>query len=259
MTKKTHRSTARILDVLEQISENPDGYTLTEICEEINAPKSSMSPILHTLLAREFLALDENTKKFYIGKMSFQVGSSYLDNFNIMDEIQKEMQNIVNVCEETSHFGTLVDGDVFYLKKIDSPKSIRMMSNVGEKIPAYGTAIGKSLLIDYTLSDLKKVYPDGLKRLTDSTITDFNELDKQLKKARIKGFTYEVEESNQHIRCISVPIKKGEKVIAALSVAIPIFRYTEEKANLIEHLLFNAKNKIEELLRNIDTNFSYYI
>ncbi len=259
MANKNHRATGRILDVLELVSESLDGYTLTEICEEINAPKSSMSPILHTLLEREFLALDKNTKKYYIGKMSFQMGSSYLDNFNIMDEIQKEMQNIVNVCEETSHFGTLVDGDVFYLKKIDSPKSIRMMSNVGKKIPAYGTALGKSLLIDYTLSDLKRVYPDGLKALTDSTITDFKKLEEQLKKARIQGFTYEIEESNQHIRCISIPIKKGEKVIAGLSVAIPIFRYTEEKADLIEHLLFNAKNKIEELLNNIDANFSYFI
>lgn len=259
MAKKNHRSTSRILDVLELISENANGYSLTEICEAIDAPKSSMSPILHTLLDREFLSFDKDKKKYYIARMAFQVGNSYLENLDIIDEIEKELQNIVNVCEETAHFGILVDGDVFYLKKIDSPKSIRMISTVGKKIPAYGTAIGKSLLIDYSLSDLKKLYPDGLHALTESTITDLNILEKQLKKARIEGFTYEIEESNQYIRCISMPLRNKEKVIAGLSVAIPVFRYTEEKATLIENLLSNAKDKIETILKNVDTNFSNFL
>jgi len=69
------------------------------------------------------------------------------------------------------------------------------------------------------------------------------ELYQQLKQARIEGFTYEVEESNEYIRCIAVPIRKQGIIVAAMSVAIPTFRYTEDKAELVKHLLKSEKEK----------------
>lgn len=48
---------------------------------------------------------------------------------------------------------------------------------------------------------------------------------------------YECEESNELIRCIAKPIYKNQKVVAAISVAVPTFRYTIEKQELIERLL----------------------
>lgn len=256
---ETHRTTGRILDTLEILAENSNGYTLSEICKLIGAPKSTMLPILQTLLKRRFLSLDPNSNKYHIGLACFQVGSSYLDNFNVIEEIQNELRNIANVCMETCHFGILVEGEVLYLNKIDSSKPIRMISTIGKKVPAYATAIGKALLIDHDLSELYKLYPGGLKPLTEKTITDFKTLAEQLQKARIDGFTYEIEESNQHIRCLAVPVRKNNQIIAALSVAIPTFRYTEEKYELIKNLLFNAKSKIEMLLKNIEVDFSYFI
>lgn len=259
MTKKNHRTTSRIVDILELLSNSDKGFSLTEICKELDVPKSSMSPVIHTLLDRNVLALNEKTNKYFIGRTAFKVGSSFLENFDIMDEIQKEMQKIVDVCEETVHLGILVDGNVFYLKKIDSPKSIRMIATVGKTIPAYGTAIGKSLLLDNNLEELKKMYPDGLKKLTDNTITSFQKLNKQLNEARQNNITYEIEESNEHVRCLAVPIRKDKKIITAISVAFPVFRYSKEKADLSKQLLFNAKEKIEKLLKEVNVDFSIFL
>lgn len=252
--KITHRVTERILDVLEIISSNSDGYTLTEICMKIDAPKSSMSPILHTLVQRQFLFID-NHLHYKIDLMAFKIGNRYLENFNFMDEVQNALQNIVNICAETCHFAILIDGDVFYLKKIDSPEHIRMVSTIGKRIPAYGTALGKALLIDYSKRELQKLYPNGLKSLTEHTITDFTVLEDQLNMAQTEGFTYEIEESNQYIRCISVPIRKNHVIVAAISVAIPTFRYDEEKASLVKTLLVNSKNKLEKILQPLDVDF----
>jgi DNA-binding IclR family transcriptional regulator len=254
--KADHRSTGRVLDVLELISSSSEGFTLTEICNAISAPKSSMFPIIHTLHERSFLVFNEMSSKYSIGYMAFQVGNAFLNNFDIMKQIQNEMQNIVNICSETSHFATLVGGDVLYLKKIDSPEPIRMISTVGNRLPAYGTGLGKALLIDHTIAELKQFYPAGLKPLTANTITDFQVLENQLQLARVEGLTYEEEESNQYIRCVAIPIRKDNRVIAALSVAIPTFRYTDEKSDLVKHLLFNAKGKIENWLKIVSIDFT---
>lgn len=256
--KNIHRSTSRVLDILELVAANPSQYTLTDICESTNSPKSSLYPILYTLVARNFLALDTNLR-YRIDYNAYMVGYSYLTQMNFLDNVEKILSDLTNVCMETSHCAILVDGDVLYIKKIDSPESIRMTSHVGNRIPAYGTALGKALLVDCELSELKKLYPNGLPPITSTTITDFNVLLSQIHEARANGFTYEIEESTQYIRCYAVPIRKSGRVVAAISVAIPIFRYSEEKASLVKLLLFDAKSKIESILSSIDTDFKNLI
>lgn len=256
--KNMHRSTGRVLDILELIASNPNKYNLTEVCQVMECPKSSLHPILCTLVERNFLALDSNGH-YKIDVSAYQVGNSYLSQLNIMDEVEKLLTNITNISLETSHFAILMGGDVFYLKKIDSSESIRMFSRVGTTLPAYATSLGKALLCDLEIADLRKLYPNGLTPLTDNTITDFDVLYTQLKQGRIDGFTYEVEESNQYIRCFAVPIRQRGTIVAAISSAIPVFRYSDEKANLIKALLFDAKSKLEGILNNLDTDFQNLI
>ncbi|AKL94944.1 transcriptional regulator KdgR [Clostridium aceticum] len=254
----THRSTSRVLDVLELVSSNTEGFTLTEISTILDAPKSSMFPIIHTLLDRKYISIDKNTSKYKIGSAAYRVGSTYLDHFSILDTIKEEMEHIVNVCSETCQFGILRGGEVLYLLKVDSPEAIRMISHVGKLIPAYCTALGKSLLCDCEIDELKKIYSNGLKPLTENSITDFSALYEQLKKVRVEDISYEYEECTNHISCIAVPIRKDGKVVAALSISIPTFRITSEKNQLISHLLLNSKNRIEKLIKDFDINIANF-
>lgn len=256
--KNIHRSTSRVLDILELVATNPSAFTLTDICRELDSPKSSLYPILYTLTARHFLALDKNSH-YRIDYAAHQVGNAYLDQMNFLDEVETILTNLTNVCLETSHFATLAGSDVLYLKKIDSPEFIRMTSRVGITLPAYGTSLGKALLMDYELNDLKKLYPEGMKPLTPNTITDFQVLMEQIREARTKGYTYEIEESTLYIRCYAVPIRQKGRVVAAISVAIPIFRFSEEKAALVKSLLFDAKNKVESILQTAELDFANLI
>lgn len=247
-----HRSTTRVLDALELIAQGGrDGYTLTEICQQLDAPKSSMFPILHTLCGRGYLTLHADNGRYTSGPASLRLGNAYLESIDVLDEITKELRTITAACSETSYFATLKDGNAFYLAKADSPEPIRMVAAVGHSLPAYSTGVGKALLIDHSLADLKRLYPQGLKPLTANTVTDFQKLEDQLTAARESGFAYESEESNQYIRCIAVPLRREGRITAAVSVAVPVFRYTEEKAELIRLLLKTARQRLERLFQEI--------
>lgn len=249
----SHRSTERVLDALELVAfGNAIGYTLSEISNKLDIPKSSIQPLLHTLLQRGYLSHDENTGRYTIGYSSFQLGSSFLGGLNIIDEISKELERITSICLETTYCATLKEGNAFYIAKADSPEPIRMVARIGHTLPAYSTGIGKALLADFTLQELRKLYPGGLTPLTEHTITDFTELHHQLQSAKREGFAYEKEESNQYIQCIATPLRKGGRIAAAISVAIPVFRYTDEKGQLICQALSQAKNRLEKLLENMD-------
>lgn len=253
-----HRSTTRILDALEIIAQSgKEGFTLTEICQQLEVAKSSMLPILRTLVNRNYLSTDPVSGKYTIGSYAFQIGNAYLETFNPMNEIIKELHNITNVCSETSYFATLKEGEAVYIAMANSSKSVLMAAASAHSLPAYSTGIGKALLMDYSLAELKKLYPKGLRPLTSKTITDFNELVSQAEHARSCGFSCETEESTQSICSLAVPLRKSGTIIAAISVTIPVSHYTPEKKELILHLLKNARQHLEHIFQRVNVNFDF--
>ncbi|MBQ4252698.1 MAG: IclR family transcriptional regulator [Erysipelotrichaceae bacterium] len=242
-----HRSTTRVLDILELIARNQDEkMSLANISKRLQAPKSSLYPILQTMVARGYLNYDENSYVYSIGSLCYEIGSRYLDNGALSQHIDQVLEHITSQCQETSHFAELNGNEVFYLNKKDSPQSIRMFSSPGKRLMAYSTALGKSLLSDKSDEELAELYPNGLYAVTEHTITSMDVLKKQLEEVRRTGFSYEVEESNHYIRCIAVPIRVNGRVRYAISVAVPVFRYTQEKEEQIRNLLQEAKESLEQ-------------
>ena len=253
--RMTHRTTDRLLDIFEQFADHPGELTLSDISTNLDIPKSTLSPILYTLAVRGYLSADA-LGRYSIGASTYLLGRSFLSQFHFLDEVERILEKLTAVCMEASHFATLAEGDILYLKKVESPQPIRMVSTVGLKLPAYSTSLGKALLADCTREELDSLYPNGFTALTPNTVTDPDVFYAQLQDVRKTGFAYEVEESNEYIRCIAVPVRKDGRIVAAISVATPVFRYNEEKAALIRSLLLDAKGKIEKLLSSLDIDLS---
>lgn len=255
MNTTEHRSTARALEILQYVARSSERCTLAKIAEALNAPKSSLFPILHTLNQNHFLLFDTATVSYKIGPAAFQVGMAYVNRIDILKHIEREMDSIVEKCSETVHFAILDCGNVVYLLKKDSPEAIRMTSTVGLSLPAYGTGIGKALLIDHDINALRALYPDGLQPLTINTINDFDKLESQLLSFRHDDVSFEYEESNLHIQCVGAALRKNQKIVAALSVAVPTFRCDDEKKNYIRGVLLASKRRLEELFRDANLDF----
>ena len=249
--KKTepHHSTQRVVDILENIMyQNDTGLTLTELAQKLGAPKSSLFPIVHTLCQNRLLKFNEGTSQYTIGMKAYEIGNAYLRNGSVNEEIQAIMRDISQKCSETCYFAELVDGDVFYLFEVDSPEPIRMVASPGKRLPAYSAGIGKALLSGKSREEITDLYPDGLVPLTEHTITDMDQLCAQLSEIWNTGIAFECEESTPFIRCVAVPIKRAGTICAAMSVAVPVFRYNQEKEALIIQLLQEARGNVEKLL-----------
>lgn len=252
-SQPTHHATERVLNILEAIAEQPSTLTMSDLSKQLGIPKGTIFPILKTLSERSFIVLNASMR-YEIGINAYIIGNSFLTRFHFLDAAEKSLASLTEACQETSHLAVLVGGNVLYLKKVNSPQPIRMVSTVGNQLPAYGTALGKSLLINYSKSSLQSLYPDGLKPLTPHTLSTVDELYDQLVKARKTGFTEEIEESNEGIRCIAVPIYKKDTVIAAVSVATPIFRFNKGKELVIKNSLKKSQNYLQKLIEITDTH-----
>lgn len=254
MSFDEHRPTSRVLDILELLASSNEGHTLTEIAVAIDAPKSTILPIIRTLCHRKFISLNKMTSRYSISINAFVIGSSYLEDLNVLTIIKDEMQLIVNKCLETCQMGILVKGDVLYIAKIDSPEPIRLVSFAGKKIPAYCTALGKALLSRHSPQQLHQLYPQGLQAFTPQTITDFSILYTNLCQICVSNIATESEEITNNVQCLAVPLCKDNQVIAAISVSVPKFRATSGKMSLIRDLLLASQKKIEQIFINVNVD-----
>ena len=96
-----HNPTKRVIDILNIISKNSDKLTFSNISKNLEIPKSTLSPILKTLVELEVLNLDPISQTYATGLGAFQIGQSYLKNLNGLDIIKSHMTTITNSCNKT--------------------------------------------------------------------------------------------------------------------------------------------------------------
>lgn len=249
-----HLPTIRVLKILDTIAEDSGGKRLSDFSRELGIPKSTLFPILQTLCERHYLSQND-AGRYTAGTALFSLGATFSGNFPVLDYVRSQLTEMVGLLGETCYCGALSDGHVLYLEKVDSNQPVRVLTNTGKRLPAYATSLGKALLMDKAEEELIRLYPDGFRPLTAKTIPNVDCLYAQIRQARLDGYTWEIEESTEHIRCFAVPIRKSGKIVAAISVAIPLYRYQEEKRQEIVSILRDYANRIGCMIEKTNANF----
>jgi DNA-binding IclR family transcriptional regulator len=133
---------------------------------------------------------------------------------------------LVDRFQETVHL-VIADGlDVVYIDKRESLQSMRIVSQVGLRLPAYCTGVGKAILAFIDEAELDRLLAGArLKSFTPHTITDKRMFKQHLQEVKRCGYALDNEEIIQGLRCVGAPIRDySGKVVAALSVSGPSVR-----------------------------------
>jgi len=239
--------TFSILDILIQ---HGSSMHMTEISKKLDLYPSTTHRILDTLKHWGYIEQDPHTQKYQLGLKALELGMAKLHQMDLVREATPYLKELVKQCNETVHLGVLEGGEVLYLAKEESSQTIRMISYVGKRAPLHCTALGKVLLAYLSAEERKKILGEKvLPRLTENTITDKMELEKELGKVREQGFALDREENEKDVRCVAAPIRNylGE-VIAALSISSPIFRIDKNAQNNLKVALIEVSEKISKRL-----------
>lgn len=257
MAQTTHRSTSRVLDIFELLSTtSSDGATLTEIAQALESPKSSILPILQTLVARGYIDMDYRTNKYSIGLNLYMAASIYRSKISINKFIDNEMQRMTARLEESCCLAVLNGRHSLFLHRTDPQASVHCHKSPGKEELACLGAVGKSLLCDYKLKEISDLFLSNGQTLPNDV--NLYRVHVQMEETRLTGLSYEYGEVESGIQCIATPIRYHEKVVAALGVILPIFRLTPEKvldctrslpisAQCIENTLSSTTEDISEI------------
>lgn len=247
-----HKPTARVLEILELLSTAEDSMRLAEISRALEIPKSTLLPILQTMVECRYLQKNDSDR-YTLGMALVGAAAAAGKHYSPQKCIKTCLKELVEAFRETCYYGVLDHDRVLYMEKVDSPQPIRMLTAIGHRLPAYATGLGKALLMDHTPAQLEALYPQGLTPLTEKTVPNISALAAQLAEAKALGYAWEVEESTEHIRCFSVSVRKGGSIVGAVSMAIPMFRYREEEKENITAALQKTASQLGNLLQQTES------
>jgi DNA-binding IclR family transcriptional regulator len=136
------------------------------------------------------------------------------------------MERVVREINETTQLAVLDGIENVYLAKVDCSHPIRLQSEVGKRLYAHATGLGKVLLASRSDDDLRARYDrQPFPQVESSPIHSFERLLQVVATVRDRGFATDDQEYTPGLRCVAVPVYNGDhQVVAALSTAIPLMR-----------------------------------
>ena len=217
------QSVARAVSILEHLAGHRMGDGLTNISRAVGLSKSTTHSLISTMEQLGYVQQDQNSGKYSLGLKLFELGQAMHASMDLRAIAMPYLHALAKKYEETVHLAVLSKGEVVYIDKVDSPRSIRIASQIGGRNPAHCTGVGKVLLADLLPAERDKVIR-GLKlqRFTPNTIVDPDKLRQLLEKVRVDGYAQDVEEIEIGLSCVAAPVKNHRgAVIAAISLSGP--------------------------------------
>lgn len=218
---KLNRTLLRAIDILELLSKSKEGYTLAQLSSMLDSPKSSIFDIMKTLVYKNMVIEDNQSgiTKYKIGLQSFLIGSSYLNDTDIVNIAKNDLIDLANRMQATTFMSILDDDMVTYLYKYESEKTIITTANIGSRRSIHSSALGKVMVAFGTDEDLKRaIQRTDFIAYTEYTITSVEKYLDQLKEVRIKGYAKSDREDTLQQVAAAAPIRNHDgKVIAAIS------------------------------------------
>jgi IclR family KDG regulon transcriptional repressor len=221
-------SVVRAVEILRELAGAPRGLTLTELARGLRLAKSSVHGIVYSLAGLGCVRREPETGRFSLGVGIFELGAAYLRRLDLVQEFNDVAAAVVARTGETVQLAVLDGRDVVYISKRDGTQPVRLVSEIGRRLPAHATALGRALLATHPDWALRELYRGvTLQRLTPYTVGSLPALLADLKATRTRGYAHDREQTALGIECFAAPIRNhtGEPV-AALSVSAMTSRLT---------------------------------
>lgn len=216
---KSVQSIDRAFDILESLSSDRNGRRLIELSEELDLHKSTVHRILNAMQERGYI--EKEDRKYKLGLQFIHLSSQFLNNIELKTEAEPYLRELSDKTGQTVFLAVRESDEVVYIDKVEQYNSLRRYSIIGARAPIYCTSLGRALLFDENEESLKKALR-GLKirQLTRYTNTDKADIAEKILYFKRRGWSEDIEEHHEGVRCVGAPIYDYRKrVAAAISTA----------------------------------------
>lgn len=223
---KTIKSAGTVFDIIEFLADR-ETAGVSEIARQLDFSKSTIHYYLKTLERKRYV-VNENGR-YRISLRLANLGATALHKHKLTGLVEDHVQELAVEAEAPSAVAVEEGGRVIFIAVSGNDMHEIECPRVGLERYLHTTAYGKAILAHLPSDDLDRIISrHGLPNQTDQTITDLDDLERDLAKVRQVGIAFASEEDTVGQSSIAAPIlTDSNQVVGAFGVTGTVDRITD--------------------------------
>ncbi|QGZ64096.1 IclR family transcriptional regulator [Paraburkholderia acidisoli] len=237
----------RIHDILDVLAHAQAPVRATAIGEITGLSRSTLYLMLDSLERRGWI--EKRADGYIVGVTLFELGSAYVRHDRLQDVFRQEAAAFVAKHNEVVQLAVLDGAEVVYIAREDASRPVRLVSDLGSRLPAHCCALGKALLASLPDDEVNAVLPRQLTAVTARTLTRKTDLLAALVSIRRTGLAQEREEVTAGLACFAAFVgvtALGKRV--AVSTSLPLERLDARREKRLAIAVVEMAHRIGKTL-----------
>jgi DNA-binding IclR family transcriptional regulator len=233
------RATTRSFAILEHVAGSHGPVDVLDIIASLKLPKATAYRLVDWFVGQGYLSREPAHKRLIVGPRLTSLAIGALSSSMRNNAPHIVLQRLVRTLNETCNIGTLLNGEVVYLDRVEAEHwPLRLHYTIGSRVPLHCSAIGKLFMALMPMPRRQRLLRSlDLHRYTDQTITDRTQLDAELRQIRREQVSFDRQEYLVGVVCMAVPVLasngaiRNGAILAALAIQAPEARMSVQTAH----------------------------
>lgn len=204
---KTIHSVSKAIRLLDILTERGQSVSLTELYQQTGWPKSTIHGLLSTMRESGLIEQTPNGR-YWLGIHLFEYGCAVSNSWDINTIAKPFMRRVCNELGESVFLSVMDRAAVVTLAEEESHASLRVVSEVGARLPIHCTSQGKLFLANVSQAECRRILNlSELKAYTPHTLTAPEQFTQEIIRIREQGYAVENGEYKVGLRSVSAPVR----------------------------------------------------
>lgn len=218
------RAVERALEVVLAFGADRPTLTLGEVAALTELSRGTAQRYLYTLQVLGYVESDGTY--FRLGARVLDLAAAYLESTTRWSVAEVFVRNLSEELNESSSISVLDGTDIIYVVRSPRRKFIQIVLEVGTRLPAWVTSMGRVMLAALPEEQQRAVLAKStIEPLSSRTMTSVERLIIELGRVAADGYCILDQEIELGLRSVAVPLHDGDrKVVASLNVTTQVSR-----------------------------------
>ena len=240
----------RGLDLLGKFSRQTPELSGAELSRQLKLPRASVFRMLQTLEKSGFVERVGDSTQYKLSLGVLRLGFEYLASMELTEHGRPVIEALRDVSGYSAHVVVRDQREVVFVAKAMG-RSVQFHSiQVGARLPAHATVLGRVLLSGLSMAALSELYPEpALPAHTPKTPTTLVQLKTLIDTDRVNGYGISQGGFETGISTIAAPVYNDRhEVVAAVSITVPAQDLAPALTNvLVPQVCYAARELTERI------------
>jgi DNA-binding IclR family transcriptional regulator len=239
---------ARGLQLLMSFNRDERELTGAELSRRLDLPRASVFRMLQTLEQGGFVERVGDGASYKLGLSVLRLGFEYLASMELTEHGRPVIEDLRDLCGYSAHVVVRDNRDVVFVAKAAGRSAMFHSIQVGARLPAHATVLGRLLLSDLDINSLRHLYPEEpLPAYTARTPTTLAQLKGLIDEDRARGYAVSQGGFETGISTIAAPVfNDRNEVVACVSITVPAQRVQEGELDVLINQVRDAAAQLTE-------------